>query len=122
MVVDDEPLVRTLARRMLESAGYQVHEAADGLDALATLARLGRVDVVVTDLQMPNMDGVALATCLAGRSPPVPTLIISGFDHHPDKVARLGPFLPKPFGSDQLLEQLELVLAAATQPIRQAAE
>ena len=111
MVVDDEALVRALSRRMLESAGYEVYEAADGVEAIAKLARLGRIDAVVTDLQMPNMDGFALAMHLARRSPPIPTLIISGFDHHPDKVAALGPLLPKPFSLEQLVANVEQMLS-----------
>ena len=59
LVVDDEPLVRRLSRRMLEHAGYEVHEAADAPEAIAVLAESGGFDVVVSDLQMP-MDGEAL--------------------------------------------------------------
>lgn len=110
MVVDDEPVVRSLCRRMLESAGYQVYEASDGMDALASLALIGRIDAVVTDLQMPNMDGVALATHLARQSPPIPTLIISGFGHQQDRVRNLGPLLTKPFTPQQLLENVQQAL------------
>ena len=120
MVVDDEPLLRALVRRMLEPAGYQVHEASDGLEALETLARLGGVDVVVTDLQMPNMDGVALANYLAGQAPPIPTLLISGFDRQPDKVTLLAPLLPKPFTHEQLLASVQQVLSPETPRIRRA--
>jgi CheY-like chemotaxis protein len=77
MVVDDEPFVRTLCRRVLEDAGYQVYEAGDGVDALGLLAELGRVDAVVTDLLMPNMDGFTLAAYLTRQSPAIPVLVIS---------------------------------------------
>jgi CheY-like chemotaxis protein len=110
MVVDDEPFVRTLCRRMLEEAGYQVVEAGDGLDALALIAELGRVDAVVTDLRMPNMDGFALAAYLACHYPRIPRLIISGFDQHSEDVAELGRLLLKPFGAEQLVEGLRQVL------------
>lgn len=110
MVVDDEPFVRTLCRRMLEDAGYQVYEAGDGVDALALLAELGRVDAVITDLLMPNMDGVALAAYLTRQSPAIPVLIVSGFDQHYQDVAALGPLLPKPFSAEQLVEGLRQVL------------
>ncbi|MEP7225828.1 MAG: response regulator [Gemmatimonadales bacterium] len=110
MVVDDEPFVRALARRMLEDAGYQVYEAGDGVDALALLAELGRVDAVITDLRMPDMDGFALSAYLAGHYPRIPRLIISGFDLHPDDVAALGPLLLKPFSAEQLVEGLRQVL------------
>lgn len=122
MVVDDEALVRTLSRRMLESAGYQVYEAADGVEALAALDRLERVDAVVTDLRMPHMDGFALAAHLARRSPRIPTLIISGFDHHADRMAELVPVLPKPFSSEQLLEGVRQVLGQQPPLIRRVAQ
>jgi two-component system, cell cycle sensor histidine kinase and response regulator CckA len=110
MVVDDEPFVRSLSRRMLEDAGYQVYEAGDGVDALALLAQLGGVDAVITDLRMPNMDGFALSAYLAGHYPRIPRLIISGFDQDPDDVAALGPLLLKPFSAEQLVERLRQAL------------
>jgi two-component system cell cycle sensor histidine kinase/response regulator CckA len=110
MVVDDEPLVRSLSRRMLEDAGYQVYEAGDGLDALTLLAELGRVDAVITDLRMPNMDGFALSAYLAGHYPWIPRLIISGFEQDPDDVVPLGPLLLKPFTAEQLVDRLRQIL------------
>lgn len=110
LVVDDEPLVRALSRRMLEDAKYQVYEAGDGVAALALLAELGRVDAVITDLLMPNMDGFALAAHLSRLAPAIPVLIVSGFDQHHHEVAALGPLLPKPFSADQLVEGLRQVL------------
>ena len=110
LVVDDEPFVRSLSRRMLEDAGFRVYEAGDGLDALALLAELGRVDAVVTDLVMPNMDGFALAAYLTRQSPATPVLMVSGFDQHHHDAAALGPLLPKPFSAEQLVEGLRQVL------------
>jgi CheY-like chemotaxis protein len=115
MVVDDEPFVRILCRRMLEAEGYRVHEAADGLAALAALREHGPVDAVITDLQMPNMDGFALATYLAGQSPRIPILLMSGYDQHHDKVRALGPLLLKPFGPDQLVQSLRVALGTQAQ-------
>jgi CheY-like chemotaxis protein len=115
MVVDDEAFMRILCRRMLEAEGYRVREAADGLDAIAALLEHGPVDAVITDLQMPNMDGLALATYLASQSPRIPILLMSGFDQHHDKVRALGPVLLKPFGSAQLVEGLRRVLGTQAQ-------
>lgn len=114
LVVDDEPLVRALSRRMLEDAEYQVYEAADGVAALALVAELGRVDAVITDLLMPNMDGFALATYLSRLSPAIPVLIVSGFDQQHHEVAALGPLLRKPFTAEQLVEGLRQVLLRGT--------
>jgi two-component system, cell cycle sensor histidine kinase and response regulator CckA len=110
LVVDDMDAVRQLARRVLEAAGYRVYEAADGVEALDCLARDGKVDLVVTDLRMPNMDGWELATHLAGRSPRVPVLFMSGFDEHLGSQSLLGPVLPKPFTSDQLYQRIRGLL------------
>jgi CheY-like chemotaxis protein len=110
LVVDDMEAVRQLARRVLEAGGYRVYEAADGVEALACLARDGKVDLVVTDLRMPNMDGWELATHLAQRSPRVPVLFMSGYDEHLGSQSLLGPVLPKPFTSDQLHERIRGLL------------
>jgi CheY-like chemotaxis protein len=110
LVVDDMEPVRQLARRVLESAGHRVYEAADGLEALDCLARGAVVDLVLTDLRMPNMDGWELATRLAGRSPRVPVLFMSGYDEHVGSHSLLGPVLAKPFTSDQLHERIRQLL------------
>src|SRR5215207_5170840 len=80
LVVDDIESVRRLVRRVLEHADHRVLEAANGLEALARLAENPTVDLVITDLRMPKMDGWELATRLAGRSPRLPVLFMSGFD------------------------------------------
>ncbi|HEX2778434.1 MAG TPA: response regulator [Gemmatimonadaceae bacterium] len=80
MVVEDDAAVRVLTRRVLEHAGYRVVEAADGQSALATLtAGTERVDVVVSDLAMPGMNGAALARAIGERYPGLPVIIVSGF-------------------------------------------
>lgn len=114
MVVDDEPLVRTLCRRILEDAGYQVCEAANGMEALTLLPNRGP-GAVVTDLRMPKMDGLTLATHLAGLSPPIPILFISGFDQQHDRASALGPVLRKPFSREQLVAGVRRVLVRDAQ-------
>jgi CheY-like chemotaxis protein len=110
LVVDDEPIVRRVSRRMLEHAGYEVHEAADVPEAIALLAERGRVDVVVSDLQMPA-DGEALGTHLASQSPRIPILFLSAGGESPARVASLGPLLAKPFREALLIETVQQVLA-----------
>jgi CheY-like chemotaxis protein len=110
LVVDDMDAVRHLARRILEAGGYRVYEAADGVEALACLARDGKVDLVVTDVRMPNMDGWELASHLAGQSPRVPVLFMSGYDEHLGSQSLLGPILPKPFTAEQLYERIRGLL------------
>ena len=81
LLVEDEAQVRSVARRMLERAGYEVLEARHGADALEVLQRVGsRVAVVVTDVRMPELDGIALAARLAAEHPALPVVFVSGYD------------------------------------------
>jgi len=78
LVVDDQPDVRLAFRYMLEHYGYAVGEAANGADALSYLSRQ-RVDVILTDLYMPGMDGLSLVRVIRASPEPQPRVIaISG--------------------------------------------
>ena len=112
LVVDDVESVRRLIRRALEHMGHRVLEAGDGVEALACLAENPAVDLVITDLRMPRMDGWELATRLSRRSPRVPVLFMSGFDEHLATDTIAGPVLPKPFTAERLDDLLQQVLAA----------
>lgn len=93
LVVDDSRTVRELHRRALESAGYQVTTAEDGLDALSCLAVDGSISLVVTDLEMDVMDGVALIQAIRTRIPrPVPIVVVTSQAeaHHRTRVADAG--------------------------------
>jgi two-component system, cell cycle sensor histidine kinase and response regulator CckA len=102
LVVDDEAAMRALTRRMLEGKGYQVYEAADGVEALATLAQGWLVDVIVTDIRMPRMDGRELASRLTTHSPRIPIAFMSGYDVYLGPVDLHGPVLAKPFCCEEL--------------------
>jgi CheY-like chemotaxis protein len=79
LVVDDEPAVRRVLTQQLTQAGYQVSDASDGAMALARLrAAVVPVDLVLTDLVMPNMGGEALARQMAREFPGLPVLCMSG--------------------------------------------
>jgi two-component system, cell cycle sensor histidine kinase and response regulator CckA len=110
LVVDDTSEVRSLMRRILEGAGYQVREAADGVQALSILGESTSVSAVVADIRMPKMDGWELAAQLAKRSPRVPILFMSGYDVHLASATLPGPLLPKPFRAETLLERLKQLL------------
>jgi PAS domain S-box-containing protein len=119
MVVDDEPMVRALARRALEAYGYTVLEAEDGRAALRVLgAEEGAaVALVLADLVMPVMGGRELGTRLQESHPGLPVLFMSA--HTGDELARrrlLSPgiwFLQKPFTPDELVAQVQLRLQAS---------
>jgi two-component system cell cycle sensor histidine kinase/response regulator CckA len=80
LVVDDEPDVRLIIRRLLDEQGYQVHEAGDGLQALEMVrAAPDLLDLVVSDLVMPRLNGIQLVQVLSVESPEIPFLLISGY-------------------------------------------
>ena len=111
LVVDDESMVRTLVRRMLEPDMYGVVEAEDGESALRLIERGDpAIDVVLTDLVMPGIDGFDIVTVLARHRPDLPVVCMSGFASI--SASRLTvPFIPKPFSLEGLRATLELVLA-----------
>jgi two-component system cell cycle sensor histidine kinase/response regulator CckA len=114
LVVDDDEVVRLIARRSLEAAGYHVWEASDGTQALGYLLQ-GVVDVVVTDIRMPKMDGWELLTHLRSMSPRIPTLLMSGYDIHlgTSEISEL--VLAKPFRPEQLTNLVRQLLAGSQQ-------
>jgi two-component system, cell cycle sensor histidine kinase and response regulator CckA len=119
LVVEDEPGVRGTCCRMLTELGYKAVEADRGALALELLERhnpIGqaagpdKIDLVLTDVRMPEMNGDQLAERIRALPDAPPVLFMSGFL---EDLARLEPFLPKPFGILRLgraiAEVLELV-------------
>jgi PAS domain S-box-containing protein len=108
LVVEDEPTVRTMAVRTLQDAGYRVHQANHGREALDLIeGPSGKVDLVVTDLGMPEMDGHELARRLKTIRPGLPVLYMSGYGD----AGTVTPFLQKPFAPDDLVDRVAAVLA-----------
>ncbi len=115
LTVDDSPSIRQMLAYVLSSSGYNVIEAADGEEGLA-LAKANTVDLVLTDHNMPKMDGVTLTRALralpAYRKVPImmlstessPTLKQAGRD------AGATGWMVKPFDPDKLLEMLKKAL------------
>jgi two-component system cell cycle sensor histidine kinase/response regulator CckA len=107
LLVEDEEAVRRGGKRMLETRGYTVHEAGSGVEALSILEELdGKVDIVVSDVVMPEMDGPTLLRELRKTYPDMKFIFVSGYAE--DAFARNLPpeakfgFLPKPFSLKQL--------------------
>ena len=107
LLVEDEEAVRRGGKRMLETRGYTVHEAGSGIEALDILDELeGKVDIVVSDVVMPEMDGPSLLRELRKKYPDMKFIFVSGYAE--DAFARNLPegskfgFLPKPFSLKQL--------------------
>ena len=98
LIVDDEEMIRELLQWMLQDAGHTVHVACDGLDAMTFLNAHGPVDVVLSDINMPFMDGIELQRQMRATWPDLPILLTSG--RPPPQAMR--HFLPKPFRWDAL--------------------
>jgi signal transduction histidine kinase/ActR/RegA family two-component response regulator len=118
LVVEDESAVRRFVRIALERAGYEVIEAGNGAEALRVAENHpGRIDAVVTDVDMPEMSGIALARRLALNTPEIPVLFLSGSSRplvdERDAQEALGHFLQKPFGDEEILEEVHRMVANA---------
>ncbi|NMJ41707.1 response regulator [Roseomonas sp. JC162] len=107
LLVDDEPAIRLLARRALESAGHEVQVAEDAETALDAVGAGFVPDVVVSDVTMPGeMDGIGLARALRDARPGLPVILVSGYSEGTvgEGVAGLGiRFLEKPFRMAELV-------------------
>jgi len=117
LVVDDEQGLRDLVCRTLQAEGFHTLEAAHGAEALALIESASTpVDLVVTDVVMPGMDGRELGRRLAQRWPDLPILYISAYDVN--DIFRRGsprdsaPFLQKPFPLDGLVTVVRGLLSA----------
>lgn len=115
LLVEDEESVRRGGKRMLEARGYTVHEAGSGVEALEILEELdGAVDIVVSDVVMPEMDGPTLLGELRKTWPDLKFIFVSGYAE--DAFARNLPadakfgFLPKPFSLKQLATSVREML------------
>jgi DNA-binding NtrC family response regulator len=121
LVVDDEPGVRRLACQMLEREGFKTIEAETGRQALAALvSHPGRVSLVVSDVRMPEMNGVELEQAIREEWPALPVILISG-EITREWVLRLVREVPlrllrKPFDQGELLEKVRELLGDSVRP------
>jgi len=116
LLVDDEPLVLLALSRLLRNRGFEVLTANDGSEALETLAREA-IDIVLSDVCMPHMDGPRLLEAMRERRPPIecPVIMLTGYGDSSDQSLRdLGAVavVGKPVASGELLTVLERCLSA----------
>jgi PAS domain S-box-containing protein len=115
LVVDDEPLVRNVARVLLESAGFDVVEAANGVEAVALYrARAAEIRAVLLDVTMPGLGGVEALKRIREVDPGARVILSSGYDER-DTIAQVDrdqgvEFLQKPYRARTLLAKLRTVL------------
>jgi CheY-like chemotaxis protein len=113
LVVDDEAANLRLISLFLEKQGYRVLQARDGLEAMDLLAQF-RVDIVLSDLRMPRMDGIALTRHILSKVPNTPVLLMTAYatqDVRGLSELRV-PVLNKPFMLDQLSSEIQAVLSS----------
>jgi DNA-binding response OmpR family regulator len=118
LLVDDEELVRQLLARLLRDSGYMVEEADNGATALQAARRLdGSLSLVVTDINMPIMDGLEFARALRATDSKVPFLFITAMDPSLITAAGLkGEAMVKPFTPDAFLAMVRRLAVPVGSP------
>ena len=116
LLVEDEDMVRAVAERALTRAGYSVVTASQGEEGLERFAQMEKIDLIISDVVMPTMDGPAMVRAMRAKRPDLPVLFMSGYAEEQlrqsidiDDVA----FLPKPFSVAQLAEATSAALDEA---------
>ena len=112
LIVEDDPIIRWAGAETLEDAGFEVLEAASADEALTLLEAHGAVSVLFTDVDMPGeIDGLDLARITATRWPFIHIIVASGQTHR-RCIPRHGIFIPKPYMPEQIVRDIDELLAA----------
>ena len=115
LLVDDEENYRELIAKVLTKAGYTVLQAADGMGALSLLER-SNVDLVISDILMPVLNGYALVARLREKWPDMPVILTTGFlspDAAKSMMKGSVDFIPKPINAETLLDMVRSRVAPA---------
>ncbi|HXD22587.1 MAG TPA: response regulator [Gemmatimonadaceae bacterium] len=115
LIVEDEPAVRAVARRVLERVGYAVIEAPDGQTAMRIAeTRGGPINLLLTDVVMPGLGGMKLAAAFVSKRPATKVMFVSGHGIEADEMAEVRAskhaYLKKPFAPDELVRGVEAAL------------
>ncbi len=110
LVVDDEPAIREVITTLLEDEGYLVRHAKDGLEALDAING-DQIDLIVSDVVMPRLDGASLVRKLRRRGHVMPVVLMSAV--YADVDLPGVRFVPKPFEIDRLLGTVASALGSA---------
>ena len=115
LVVDDEPAVADTIRMVLAFRGHQV-EIADAAETALTKFEPGKYDLVITDLSLPRMDGLALAAAIRERAPAQPIILVTAYaesiQSDKERLAKVDFLMGKPFSLQQLQEALLKIFGA----------
>ena len=107
--MEDEERYREHIARVLTKAGYEVLQAVDGLEALSTLEK-SKIDLVISDILMPNLNGYALVARLRAKWPKMPVILTTGFLSQESAKSMMNgsvDFIPKPINAQTLLDMIQ---------------
>lgn len=115
LIVEDDKSVRTLAARALERAGHMIDIAADGAQGLSMIqAAQGRYDLVVSDIRMPEMDGIEMAIAAAAQFPAMKIMLMTGYADQRERAEELDGIIldvvQKPFTLAEIRSRVERAL------------
>lgn len=111
LLAEDEPMLRQIVGRVLHEAGYDLMMAEDGCRALQLAKEhTGRIDILLSDIQMPGLTGVDLAVELLRSRPDLKIVLMSGCISTVSVLKREWRFLQKPFGANKLLDEVRTAL------------
>ncbi len=120
LVVEDEPAVRQLLKEVLEELGYETLEAPDGQAALPILSSKRRLDLLITDVGLPGINGRQLAEVARSSRPAMPILFVTGYaEQAADRAGFLGrnmAMITKPFTLEVVAEKVRAMLSAGRSP------
>jgi len=118
LVVDDEDSMRALVARAIAMDGHDIATAEDGAEALELLGAATTFDLLLTDIQMPIMDGIALALTAARDFPKLPILLMTGFADQRERASSLNAIahdvISKPFSVADIRTAVAGALASRT--------
>lgn len=116
LIAEDEADLRSLLRRALLARGHEVIVAADGAEALEALSAQGPFALLLSDIRMPVMDGIALALAAARDHPETAILLMTGYSEHRERAQGLDALIRgvvmKPFTLAEITAQVDAALAA----------
>jgi CheY-like chemotaxis protein len=120
LVIDDDESIRELLRMHLSAAGYEVHVAEDAI-AAGYLVLRSPPDLIISDVNMPHMDGFELVAALRADAtlPRIPVIFLTSYDEGDDRGKELGAvgYITKPVRADRLLQMVAKHVPGGTLPI-----